>query len=244
MPRFFMAGGNIGKGAAVIYGSDAEHIRVLRMKIGDELIICDGEGSDHRCRISRISDGCVETEVLGTEPSPAEPSLRCTVLAGFPKGERADYIVQKCTECGAAEIVFFQCTRCVARPDEKSMEKKRARFNRIAEEAAKQSGRGIIPKVSAAPDFAGALDIAVKTQLPLFMYETGERTPLKTALESSHGVSTAAIMTGPEGGFERFEADLAAAVGIKLCSMGPRILRCETAPVAALTALMYETGNM
>ena len=106
MPRFFMAGSNIGKGGAVICGSDAEHIKVLRMKLGDELIICDGEGSDHRCRIKRISDGCVETELLDSAPSPAEPSVKCTVLAGFPKGERADYIVQKCTECGAAEIVF------------------------------------------------------------------------------------------------------------------------------------------
>lgn len=242
MPRFFMAGSNIGKGSAVICGSDAEHIKVLRMKLGDELIICDGQGSDHRCRISRISDGCVETQVLETSPSPAEPSIKCTVLAGFPKGERADYIVQKCTECGAAEIVFFQCTRCVARPE--SMEKKLVRFRRIAEEAAKQSGRGIIPAVSAVPDFAGALDIAVKTELPLFLYETGERVPLKAVLGSAAGAKSAAIITGPEGGFERFEADLAAAVGIKLCSMGPRILRCETAPVAALTAVMYETGNM
>ena len=242
MPRFFMAGSNIGRGSAVICGSDAEHIKVLRMKLGDELIICDGQGSDHRCRIKRISDGCVETEVLETGPSPAEPGVRCTILAGYPKGERADYIVQKCTECGAAEIVFFQCARCVARPA--GMEKKLVRFQRIAEEAAKQSGRGIIPKVSAVPDLAGALDMAVKTDLPLFMYETGERTPLKTALSSAGNISSAAIITGPEGGFERFEAELAAAVGIKLCSMGPRILRCETAPVAALTALMYETGNL
>lgn len=242
MPRFFMAGSNIGKGGAVICGSDAEHIKVLRMKLGDELVICDGEGSDHRCRIKRIGDGCVETELLASAPSPAEPSVKCTVLAGFPKGERADCIVQKCTECGAAEIVFFQCTRCVARPE--SMEKKLARFRRIAEEAAKQSGRGMIPRVSSVPDFAGALDIAVKTELPLLMYEAGERTPLRDVLSGAGKVSTAAIITGPEGGFERFEAELAAALGIKLCSMGARILRCETAPVAALTALMYETGNM
>lgn len=242
MPRFFMAGSNIGKGGALICGSDAEHIKVLRLRIGDELIICDGEGSDHRCRIKRISDGCVETEVLDSAPSPAEPSVKCTVLAGFPKGERADYIVQKCTECGAAEIVFFQCSRCVARPE--SMEKKLARFQRIAEEAAKQSGRGIIPKVSAVPDFAGALDAAVKTGLPLMMYETGERVPLKQALSGAGSVDSAAIITGPEGGFERFEAELARALGIRICSMGERILRCETAPVAALTALMYETGNL
>lgn len=244
MPRFFMAASNIGLGTAVITGADADHIKVLRLKLGDELIVCDGEGNDHRCRISRFSDGEVTADILSSSPCPAEPDVRCTVLAGLPKGERADYIVQKCTECGASEIVFFISKRCVARPDEKSLQKKLQRFQRIAEEAAKQSGRGIIPRVSAVGDFAGALDLAMKTELPLFLYETGERVTLKSAIESAPGVKTAAIITGPEGGFERFEAELAAAVGIRLCSMGPRILRCETAPVAALTALMYATGNM
>lgn len=244
MPRFFMAGSNIGKGAAVISGSDADHIKVLRLKLGDELIICDGQGNDHHCRIKRFGDGQVETEIFESVPCPGEPDVRCTVLAGLPKGERADYIVQKCTESGASEIVFFLCKRCVARPDEKSMEKKLVRFQRIAEEASKQSGRGVIPKVSAVPTFAEALNIAVKTELPLFMYETGERVTLKSAIEAAGEIKSAAIITGPEGGFEKFEADLAAAAGMKLCAMGPRILRCETAPVAALTALMYATGNM
>ena len=124
------------------------------------------------------------------------------------------------------------------------MEKKLARWQRIAEEAAKQSGRGVIPTVSAVDDFAGALDIAIKTELPLFLYETGERVELKDAIEAAGKVSSAAILTGPEGGFEPFEAELARKLGFRICSMGPRILRCETAPLAALTALMYATGNL
>ncbi|MBQ8264335.1 MAG: RNA methyltransferase, partial [Oscillospiraceae bacterium] len=160
------------------------------------------------------------------------------------QGERSDYIVQKCTESGASEIVFFMCHRCVARPDAKGMEKKVQRWQRIAEEAAKQSGRGIIPRVSAVESFAEALDIAIKTDLPLFMYETGDRVELRDAIEAAGDISSAAIITGPEGGFEPYEAELAAKIGIKLCAMGPRILRCETAPVAALTALMYATGNL
>lgn len=244
MPRFFMAGSNIAGGVAFIGGSDAEHIRVLRLKVGDEIVICDGEGRDRLCRISRFSDGQVEAEILGEKSCPAEPSVKCSILAAYPKGERSDYIVQKCTESGAEEIVFFLSHRCVARPDERSLDKKIARFQRIAEEAAKQSGRGIIPKVSFVPDLAGAFNIAVKKQLPLFMYETGERVQLKKAIEDAGRIETAAIITGPEGGFESFEAGLAAAAGIKLCSMGPRILRCETAPVSALTALMYATDNM
>jgi len=245
MPRFFMAGSNIAGGMAYISGADADHIKVLRLKAGDKIVICDGNKTDHYCRIRSIAPGAVEAEVIESVICPAEPSVRCTILAGIPKqGERSDYIVQKCTESGASEIVFFMCHRCVARPDEKGMEKKVQRWQRIAEEAAKQSGRGIIPKVSAVGSFAEALDIAVKTDLPLFMYETGDRVELREAIEAAGNISSAAIITGPEGGFEPYEADLASKIGIKLCAMGPRILRCETAPVTALTALMYATGNL
>ena len=244
MPRFFMAGSSIGKGVAVITGSDADHARVLRLRIGDELIICDGEGTDHLCRVRDIGPGQVKTEIIGSVPSPGEPSVHVTMLCALPKGERADYIVQKCTECGAAEIVFFLSRRCVARPDDKSMEKRLMRFRRIAEEAAKQAGRGVVPGVTAVPTIVEALDIALKTELPLFLYETGERVSLRQAIASAVQPKNAAIITGPEGGFEPFEADMAAKLGIPLCAMGARILRCETAPVAALTALMLETGNM
>ncbi|MGI6028567.1 MAG: 16S rRNA (uracil(1498)-N(3))-methyltransferase [Candidatus Heteroscillospira sp.] len=244
MPRFFMAGSNMHGSSISITGADAEHIRVLRMRLGDELYICDGEGTDRRCRLTHIGDGCAQAEVKETMPCPAEPSVNVTVLAGLPKGERADYLVQKCTEAGASTIAFFLCERCVVKLDGKNAEKKRLRWQRIAEEAAKQSGRGIIPNVLVLQSLAEALDMAVKTELPLLMYETGERVPLRQALESKADFSTAAILTGPEGGFEKFEVDLAAATGIPACSMGPRILRCETAPVVALTAVMYSTGNL
>ena len=245
MARFFMAGSNIAGGTVLITGADAEHARVLRLKIGDSIVVCDGEKTDHRCTVTRITPEAVEAEVVESVPCPAEPDVRVTILAGLPKQqERSDFVVQKCTEGGASEIVFFVSQRCVAKPDAKGLEKKLARWRRIAEEAAKQSGRGVIPTVSAVPDFAGALDIANKTALPLFLYETGERVELKTALEQAGKVASAAILTGPEGGFEPFEAELARALGFRVCSMGPRIFRCETAPLAALTALMYATGNL
>lgn len=245
MPRFFMAGGNFAGGTVLISGEDAAHVKVLRLRVGDNIIICDGDKTDHHCTIQRITPDEVEAEVFESVPCPAEPSVHCTILAGLPKqGERSDYIVQKSVESGASEIVFFISHRCVAKPDDKGMEKKVARWQRIAEEAAKQSGRGIIPQVSAVGSFAEALDIANKKDLALFMYETGDRVEMKDAIEKVPNPSTAAIITGPEGGFEPYEAELAAKLGFSLCSMGPRILRCETAPVAALTALMYATGNM
>lgn len=244
MPRFFMAGSNLAGGVAVIRGQDADHIRVLRMKPGEKLVISDGEGTDYDCVLSRVGENVVEARVVSRASSPGEASVKCTVLAAFSKGDRSDYTVQKGVESGASEIIFFPSERCVSRPDGRRLAKKLARWQRIAEEAAKQSGRGRIPLVSAASDYAGAIDIAIKADLSLYLYEAGERMPLRQAIEGAIGFSTAAVMTGPEGGFERFEADLARLSGMTVCSMGPRILRCETAPITALTAIMYATGNL
>ena len=242
MARFFMAGTNILGGMAIMTGRDAEHVRVLRMRPGEDMIICDGKGTDYKCRLVKADKEQVEAEVIEIVKCPAEPSVKVSVICGLPKGDRTDYIIQKAVEAGAEEILFFQSARCVAKPDKP--EKKLERWQRIAEEAAKQSGRGIIPQVGWVGDLAGALDAAVKKDLSLFMYETGEREPLNEVLEANRQVSTAAVITGPEGGFEKFEADLARIAGLHICSMGERILRCETAPVVALTAIMYATGNL
>lgn len=242
MPRFFMAGTNIMGGMAIMTGRDAEHVRVLRLRPGEDMIICDGKGTDYKCRLVKADKEQVEAEVIEVVPCPAEPTVQVTVLCGLPKGDKTDYIIQKCVEAGASEIMFFQSDRCVAKPDKP--EKKLERWQRIAEEAAKQSGRGIIPQVSWAGAYADALNVANQKELALFMYETGEREALNAVLEANSDVKTAAIVTGPEGGFAPFEADLARIVGLHICSMGERILRCETAPVVAVSALMYATGNL
>lgn len=242
MAKFFMAATNLKGGTAIIRGQDAEHIRVLRMRPGEDVVICDGKGTDYRCRLVKVAEQESEAEVLEVVPCPAEPSVRAVVLAGLPKGERADFLVQKCTEAGAAEIVFFSCERCVAKAA--NLDKKLPRWQRIAEEAAKQSGRGIIPAVGYLDDYGQVLDRAMHCELRLFMYETGERMTIREAVEQMPDAGSAAIITGPEGGFEPYEAELARKLGIRICSMGERILRCETAPVVALTALMYGTGNL
>ena len=242
MPRFFMAGTNIKGGMAIMTGRDAEHVHVLRLRPGEDMIICDGQGTDYKCRLVKASKEQVEAEVVEVVRCPAEPTVKVTVLCGLPKGDKTDYIIQKCVEAGACEILFFQSSRCVAKPDKP--EKKLERWQRIAEEAAKQSGRGIIPQVSWAGEYADALNVANQKELGLFMYETGEREALNAVLEANSDVKTAAIVTGPEGGFAPFEADLARIVGLHICSMGERILRCETAPVVAVSALMYATGNL
>lgn len=242
MARFFMAGTNIKNGMAIMVGRDAEHVRVLRLRPGEDMIICDGAGTDYKCRLVKADKECVEAEVIEVVPCPAEPTVKVSVLCGLPKGDKTDYIIQKCVEAGAFEIVFFDSERCIAKPEHP--EKKLERWNRIAEEAAKQSGRGIIPQVSWAGSYVDALNIAYGKDLSILMYETGVREPLNTVLDSNREISTAAIITGPEGGFAAFEADMARKIGLHICSMGERILRCETAPVVGVTALMYATGNL
>ena len=242
MPRFFMAGTNIMGGMAIMTGRDAEHVRVLRLRPGEDMIICDGQGTDYKCRLVKADKEQVEAEVIEVVRCPAEPSVKVTVLCGLPKGDKTDYIIQKCVEAGAYEILFFNSSRCIAKLGNE--EKKLERWQRIAEEAAKQSGRGIIPQVGWAGELADAFDAAVKKDVGLFMYETGEREVLNEVLDANKTAATAAIITGPEGGFAQFEAELAKIVGLHICSMGERILRCETAPVVALTAAMYATGNL
>ena len=245
MPRFFMAGTNLAGGRAYIRGKDAEHVRVLRLRPGEDVVICDGAGTDYRCRIvSSLSDE-VEAEVVEVVPCRGEPAVAVTVYAGLPKGERADYLIQKCVEAGAGRIVFFDCERCVAKLDGRSVDKKLERFNRISQSAAEQSGRGIIPPVEYIHDYVEMLDSAMKADVRLFMYETGEdRAPLREAIEAAGDFKSISLITGPEGGFSLAEARLAKGAGAVLCSMGERIFRCETAPVVAVTAVMYAKGEL
>ena len=243
MPKFFIAGTNIKGGMAIMKGRDAEHAHVLRLRPGDDVILCDGEGTDYKCHIVLADKEEIQAEVVEVKPCTAEPSVKVTLLCGLPKGsEKAEYIIQKGVEAGASEICFFQSRYCVSKPE--SPEKKLERWQRIAEEAAKQSGRGIIPAVGWEAELADVFNVALSKDLGLFMYETGQRESLSSVLGSNSGIKTAAIITGPEGGFAEYEADLARIVGLHVCSMGERILRCETAPIVALSALMYSTGNL
>ena len=215
---------------------------MLRLRPGEEMTICDGNGTDYKCRLVRSDKDEAEAEIIEVAPCAAEPTVSVRVLCGLPKGDKTDYIIQKCVESGAKEICFFRSERVVQRTE--GVAKKLERWNRISEEAAKQSGRGIIPEVRWIDSFVEALDAAKRQEDAFFLYETGERESLRSALKGAEKLGSAAVITGPEGGFEPYEADMARKVGLHICSMGARILRCETAPVVALTALMYESGNL
>lgn len=244
VPRFFVAKESISGSTAGITGDDARHIsRVLRMKPGEELILCDEQGTDYTCRVETLSDSLVTLRVEGSQPSVSEPSVKITLFMALPKGDKMDYVIQKAVELGVNEIVPYSSSRCIVKLNEKDKAKKQERWARIALEAAKQSGRGIIPQVKMPVSFKEMLELAKKSELPLFFYEKERDVSLKSLL-TGRKFQSAAVIIGPEGGFEETEASLAKAAGIPSVSLGARILRCETAPGCAICAIMYETDNI
>jgi len=239
LPRFFIEEPPAGE--ALIRGEDARHIgRSLRMKPGEELTLCCG-GTDHFCRIISITADEVRCEVLSSERSSAEPRLKLTLFQALPKSDKMELIVQKAVELGAGRIVPVLTSRCVSRPDTASAAKKCERWQKIALAAAKQSGRGIIPEVGGVISFEECLAAAGEYDRAFFCYEGGGESLAGADLSDT---GTAALIVGPEGGFEPSEAEAARFAGLRLTSLGKRILRCETAPIAAIAAIMLLSGDL
>lgn len=240
MPRFFTdppAGDEV-----FLTGEDARHIaRALRMREGEEITLCDGAGFDYHGEIAALSPDEVAVRIFRREPSQSEPAVRIRLYQALPKGDKLDFIVQKAVELGAAEIIPVLSERCVSRPDEKSMAKKLARLQKVALEAAKQSGRGIVPQILPLQSFKQALAGMKQAARPILLYERASE-PMSAFLAGSF--DEVAVMVGSEGGFSPEEAALAGEQGIALASLGRRILRCETAPLCALTAILYSTGEL
>ena len=240
MPRFFTE--TIDETKGLITGDDAKHIaKVLRMRAGERLTACDCQGRDYDCVISDVTDKQVELTVERVYPSETEPSVKVTLYQAMPKSDKMELIIQKAVELGVSAIVPVQTKRCVSRPDAKSMAKKLERYNRIALEAAKQCGRGRIPQVLPMLDYNEALT-SMKADERAFLFYENSTSSFRKELEQ--GVSSVSIMVGAEGGFEEDEVTRALELGVASLSLGKRILRCETAPLAALSIIMYETGNM
>ena len=229
----------------VVGGEDAYHLlRVLRMKPGAEFIITDPDGRDHCCVITGVEADRLLASKKSTRNNLSEPPYRVTLYQGMPKGDKTDTIVQKAVELGAAHIVFVVTERSVSRPDEQSAAKKTVRLSRIAAGAAAQCGRAGIPSVRFLPDFTSALVEAVSADLPLFCYEGGG-TPLPDLLGSVNEGCFAqnlnlSVLIGPEGGFSEREAREAEDAGCRFCTLGPRILRTETAGIHVLSCLSYQ----
>jgi len=239
MPRFFADPAAVGPDHIQLDPETLSHIRVLRLSPTESFVVSDGAGIDYRCV---LAGDCAE--IIDRAESRAEPTVRCVVYLGLTRGERMDYAIQKSVELGAADIRLFPARRCVVQYDEKGLLKKCDRGEKIALEAAKQSGRGLVPAVTALPDFHSAMAEAARADCPLFFYESEAEQSLRQALDRWPDFQTVSVVIGPEGGFTGEEASLARELGLHSVSLGPRILRAETAPVAALAAVMFYTGNL
>lgn len=238
-PRFFTE--NISEETAVVSGEDVKHISsVLRMRAGDIAVLCDGRGTDFLAELVSVG-ACCEFRILERTPNLAEPNIHVRLFQAMPKSDKMDFIVQKAVECGACEIIPMFTKRCVSRPDEKSLAKKIPRWQKIAVEAAKQCGRGVIPTVGETVEFSALKTLISPENTGIMFYECSQ-TPLREAvLEFKKNVD---IVIGSEGGFEPSEAEELQGLGFACVSLGKRILRCETAPISALSVLMNMTGNM
>ena len=223
-----------------ITGEDAQHIvKSLRMKVGEELSICDSRKIQHDCIIESINGSAVDVKILDSYPCKNEPHTKVTLYQALAKGDKMDFIVQKSVELGVSEIVPVLTARCVSRPDEKSMKKKIERWNKIALQAAMQSRRGIIPTVKPLMKLSDAARKAASSAV--VCYELGGK-PLGELIERRE--NELSLFIGSEGGFESFEVEEILENGGSAATLGNRILRAETAPLAALSVIMYLTGNL
>ena len=224
---------------AALTGQNARHLgRVMRAKPGDAVILCDGAGFDYTAAVTSVAPDRVELRLLEKRPTSAEPSVEVTLFAGYPKQDKLEFIVQKAVELGAARVVPFFSRFCVAAP--KKEDQKNLRYARIAAEAAKQAGRGLIPAVELPLDIKDLPARFDQFDLVLFFYEGGGQS-LRTLVKDQKRI---ALITGAEGGFSPEEAEKLIAAGAVPVGLGPRILRCETAPVAALAAVMTLAGQL
>ena len=244
MPRFFIE--NVSGDFITISGQDASHIvKSLRMKPGDSLTVCGGQGVDFICEIAEITDNSVLLKVIDKVATDSEPSVRITLYQGYPKGDKLELIIEKSIELGVNRIVPVLMQRSVSRPDAKSAVKKHERHQKLALSAAKQCGRGIIPEVGQMISFRQMTAELAEHQAVIFFYECGGE-PLSAVIEKikSQKITDIAIVIGPEGGFDPVEADALKESGAMTATLGKRILRTETAPLAAISAIMFATGNM
>ncbi len=247
MPKFFMP---VADDAAqiTVTGEDAHHIGyALRSRVGDAVTVCNTDASaktygwDYHCKISAFDSQTVTLEVETSEKSDAESDVQIILYQAVPKNDKFDTIVQKAVELGVTAIVPVFTKRCISKPDAKSQAKKRERMQKIAIEAAKQCGRSILPQVKDFCSYTEALEEAQKCDCKIVCYEGGGIRLDKALSPTDRSV---ALFVGSEGGFEPEEIALAEQYGVKSCTLGKLILRCETAPIAAISILRFLTGDM
>jgi 16S rRNA (uracil1498-N3)-methyltransferase len=214
---------------------------VLRLRPGDEIVVLDNSGLEWQVSLTEVTRNRVQGQIMAQRLCPGEPGLHLTLYQGTLKGQKFEWVLQKGTELGVSNFAPTICQRSVVR-DQKAVAKKEDRWQQIIREAAEQSGRGKLPRLEPALSLADALSQAQANELVLMPWEETTEPTLKQILAGTQ-VDRIALFIGPEGGFTRDEANQARATGAKLITLGPRILRAETAGIAVCAAILYEMNE-
>lgn len=242
MSTFYIKEEQMENDKIVIKGEDVRHIKnVLRYKIGDLIDICDDKGTQYSGRILEYKENEVLVEIEDVFNTNKEPDFNITLYQGLPKGDKMELIIQKCTELGISEIVPTYTDRVIVKLDGTAAQKKVERWNKIAKEASKQCGRQKVPKVNEIFNLKNIIEIIPKYDIVLVAYEAETNNKIKQVLTNrKKDWKDIAIVVGPEGGFSEKDMDLLVGENVQRVTLGPRILRTETAGFVTLTVLMYE----
>lgn len=245
MHKFFIDKKNISGEKLYITGDDVNHInKVLRLNAGNNILVCDGYGHEYTSKIIDINKKEIICKIIDEFDNLSEPPVMVTLFQGLPKAQKMEYIIQKSVEIGIFKIQPVITQRVVVKTDGKDITNKLQRWRRISEEAAKQSNRGIIPEVPEPIAFEEAIEAVKSLDLSIVPYEKEKATGLKKILQYKQNVKNVGVMIGPEGGFDELEIDKCIKAGVIPVTLGPRILRTETAGIAALSMILYEIGDM
>ena len=242
MPKFFIEKNQVNDEYVNIIGEDFLHMtKSLRIKANEKIVACDGV-LDYNCIVEIITSDAVICKIMEKISAIGEPSVKVYVYISVTKSDKLELVTQKVTELGAFKIIPFISARCVSKPDQKSANKKRERLQKIAIEASKQCGRSIIPEVLEFLTLKQVIENCKENDINLVLYENEKDLSIKNAIENKD-FTTISIVVGPEGGFEQSEIESFINSNFEIVSLGKRILRAETAPIAAISAIMYQTDN-
>lgn len=245
MYKFFVKENQIRNNVIEIKGNDVNHIKnVLRLRKDDEIIVCNtDEEKSYNCKIIKIEEDTIQAIINGEIENSIESNVKIHLFQGLPKFEKMELIIEKCIELGVSKITPVEMKRCVVKLDEKNKIKKVERWNKIAEVAAKQSKRDIIPKVCNVTKLNNIFKIVNEYDIVLLAYENEENNTLKNELKKinmGEDEIKIGIIIGPEGGIDSEELKEMENNNIKIITLGKRILRTETAPIAMVANIMYE----
>ena len=250
MPKFFVKSNQIKDNKVIITGEDVNHIKnVLRLNVDDNIQVCNLETSEnYTCGIIKLNTSNIECNIFNKINSEAESNIYINIFQGIPKSNKMELIIQKCVELGAAEITPVEMKRCVAKIEEKNKCKKILRWQKISEVAAKQSGRDKVPKINDVINIKNICNLISEYDIVLVAYENEEENTLKNELKKlkykNNNIIKIGIIIGPEGGIDKKEINLLKEAGVKVVTLGKRILRTETVAFVLTSIIMYELGDL